>query len=159
VYEINDYEPHIVEAMIQFLYSLDYADDAFDVRDLYSQMRFNILVNTIADKYDIGPLRILATSKFEKLVAADGWNHHNFSALLKEVYESTCAGDAIRKVVVAGTWKNLAALMDKDEFRAMMESVGILGVELAQRASAYAQAQPKKYRCEICKSSAFLNFG
>ncbi len=55
----------------------------------HTRMLNNISVHAIADKYDIPTLKLLATIKFKELVNSM-WPHHDFPAIIKAVYESSC---------------------------------------------------------------------
>ncbi|KAA8564609.1 hypothetical protein EYC84_011521 [Monilinia fructicola] len=84
ILNLEDDDPSTVARMINFLYTQDY-DDTTTSEESHIENHGPLLVNTmlyvIADKYDIPPLKMLATKKFETALLTD-WNSPSFTASL-----------------------------------------------------------------------------
>jgi len=88
----------------------------------------SVRVYTIADKYGIPPLKELARQRFCDW-AETNWLHEDFCDIAQEIFSSTAHNDrGLRDVVVQIVAMHANNLIQKDEFRSLMEEVGDLGL-------------------------------
>jgi hypothetical protein len=88
----------------------------------------SVRVYAIADKYDIPPLKEIAKKRFETS-AEKNWTHRDFSGIVKEIFESTPTSDrGLRDIAIRIVASHADVLVQKDEFRALIEEVGDLGL-------------------------------
>ena len=107
-----------IERMLKFLYTGKYSHG-----DLHSLLSYNLIANTlvysIADKYDIEGLKVMAKAKFQGL-ARMAWGCKDYPAVVAKVFDTTpdtdmglrdivglaCA-DHIDEILVSETWGEL----------------------------------------------------
>ena len=127
--------------MISYLYTYDYRDEEHPrpSRDQHQDISgramedqpallSSVRVYAIADKYDIQPLKELAKNRFETS-AEKNWAHKDFSDTVKEIFESTPTSDrGLRDIAIRIVASHADVLIQKDEFRELIEEVGDLGL-------------------------------
>jgi hypothetical protein len=126
--------------MISYVYTHDYRDEEHPrpSRDQHQDISgrevdqpallSSVLVYAIADKYDIQPLKELAKNRFETS-AEKNWAHKDFSDTVKEIFESTPKSDrGLRDIAIRIIASHADMLIQKDEFRQLIEEVGDLGL-------------------------------
>ncbi|OAL38196.1 hypothetical protein AYO20_02648 [Fonsecaea nubica] len=88
----------------------------------------SVRVYAIADKYGIPPLKELARQRFCDW-AETNWLHEDFCSIAQEIFSSTPHNDrGLRDVVVQIVAMHANDLIQKDEFRSLVEEVGDLGL-------------------------------
>jgi hypothetical protein len=93
-----------------------------DQPTLFSSVR----VYALADKYDISPLKELARQKFCSW-AENNWTCEDFSAIAREVFESTPKNDrGLRDVIIQLVAKHADIFIQKDGLRQLIEDIGDL---------------------------------
>ncbi|KAK5679748.1 hypothetical protein LTS10_007696 [Elasticomyces elasticus] len=95
-------DPSVVEAMLEYMYKLNYRDDhGTDVDGaVVPPIVFNVQVLILADKYDIPDLAALAEAKFNTQ-ACDEWKGAAFADAAALVFATdTKLADAMREVVL-----------------------------------------------------------
>ena len=133
--------PAAIECMVKFLYTGDYDGQAYLTMDtdygmdsvLGTILMLNVLVYSLADKYDIEPLKILAEFKFYDI--ADRKMGEDFPAVVTAVFEATRSSDIglrslvcsictchLDEILTSEVWNevlasNLAFLKYADEFK------------------------------------------
>jgi len=111
---------YAVEAMLKFMYTFDY-DDSGKHQERTSFMIFNAEVYSIADKYSILALKARAKKKFDKAVHNCRDMEDLIHAIL-EVYSSTPSADrGLRDTVVKVVHENISTLLEKDDFRGVLQ--------------------------------------
>jgi len=91
---------------------------------LFSSVR----VYAIAEKYGILHLKELARERFCNW-AEDSWAHEDFSDIIREIFESTPKHDrGLRDVVIRIVAMHADILIQKDQFRHLIEDFGDLGL-------------------------------
>ncbi|RAL03460.1 BTB/POZ domain-containing protein [Aspergillus ibericus CBS 121593] len=85
-------DPQAIEAMIRFMYGLDYYDNSSHDRGCNSPLLFNIRLYQVADKYTVPQLKRRAQETFET-VAKRCWQMDDFSTAIAEAYECTTPAD------------------------------------------------------------------
>jgi len=91
---------------------------------LFSSVR----VYALADKYDIPPLKELARQRFCNW-AEDNWACEDFSAIAREVFESTPKDDrGLRDVIIQLVANHADIFIQKDGLRQLIEDIGDLGL-------------------------------
>jgi hypothetical protein len=127
--------------MISYLYTYDYRDEEHPrpSRDQHQDISgramedqpallSSVRVYAIADKYDIPPLKEIAKKRFGTS-AEKNWTHRDFSGIVKEIFESTPTSDrGLRGVAIRIVASHADVLVQKDEFRELIEEVGDLGL-------------------------------
>ncbi|KAK5710260.1 hypothetical protein LTR17_019030 [Elasticomyces elasticus] len=135
---LQEDDPRVVEAMLQFIYTLDFDDSCHDV-DVVEMpaIVFNVNVHIAADKYDIPALRKLTASKFHAY-ALTKWDTAGFAEAAALVFDAgTAVEESLRDIVVSIATKNAKKLLGQDEvgtrFHAVASATPALAVALWQR--------------------------
>jgi hypothetical protein len=90
----------------------------------------SVRVYAIADKYDMPHLKDLAQKRFSNW-AENNWACHDFSAIAREVFETTPTSDrGLRDVVIRLAAMHADDLIRKENFRNLIEDVGELGLNV-----------------------------
>jgi hypothetical protein len=90
----------------------------------------SVRVYAIADKYDIPRLKELAQQRFSNW-AENNWACHDFSAIAREVFETTPTSDrGLRDVVIRLVAMHADDLIRKKDSRNLIEDVGDLGLNV-----------------------------
>ncbi|KAJ4016175.1 hypothetical protein NW766_004365 [Fusarium irregulare] len=163
VVDITDFDIILVEAMVHFMYHLDY-----DVPSEQSAMSFHATVYQIADKYDVQSLKQLARTKFSTTVMKlEGWDKAEFPSVISLVWRTTLPKDrGLRDIVATASYKNLAALMEKKAFIDELTANGPFAVEvirLQRNGSSISRRyhlgfdNTPRYHCDKCLYS--FDFG
>jgi len=139
VIELKEDDFRVVEAMLHFMYRFDY-DGSGNDQGRVSPMLFNVQVYGIADKYGILALKSVAKEKFDKAVRTC-WDMDDFAHVITEIYSSTPSTDrglrdtvvdvaltdrGLRDTVVDVAHEHIRALLEKDDFRGVLEETAVL---------------------------------
>lgn len=94
----------------------------------------NVMVYTIAEKYDIFELKELAKAKF--LSQADTLlSSHEFPEVVKTIYKSTPSKDrGLRDIVSQVCVKQVRELMEDEAFKGIISDVGDFGIDILREA-------------------------
>lgn len=123
--ELKEDDFRVVEAMLHFMYRFDY-DGSGNDQGRVSPMLFNVQVYGIADKYGILALKSVAKEKFDKAVRTC-WDMDDFAHVITEIYSSTPSTDrGLRDTVVDVAHEHIRALLEKDDFRGVLEETAVL---------------------------------
>ncbi|KAB8292166.1 hypothetical protein EYC80_007909 [Monilinia laxa] len=125
ILDLEDDDPNTVARMINFLYTQDY-DDTTTSEESQIEPHGPLLVNTmlyiLADKYDIPPLKTLATKKFERALRTD-WNSPSFTASLNLLYEQLPESDTcLTSRALRAACLHARDLKDREDFTALCRS-------------------------------------
>ena len=128
---LQDDDISVVEAMIQFMYNLDYS-----VIESVCPLLFNAKVYGIADKYNVPGLKVVAKRKFAHKIscrpAKPGYGYNvkvdyttteidNFSKAVIEVYDSTPSSDrGLRDILVTESCQEAQKFLGNDSFQKVM---------------------------------------
>ncbi|PYI05223.1 hypothetical protein BO78DRAFT_447876 [Aspergillus sclerotiicarbonarius CBS 121057] len=147
VVRLTDDNPRAIEAMIQFMYGLDY-DSSSGNRGSTSPLLFNVNLYQVADKYVVPQLKRRAKEKFDT-VAKTCWQMGDFSTAIAEVYSyTTKANRDLRDPLVETSREHIDELRNKDDFRTVLaEAVGF-AADLVQNLAQTNAAT--KYCCPNC---------
>lgn len=63
----TDETPAVIDALVSYLYTLDYGNDSLNKQAYLHELVLHVRVCILGDKFDIQPLKKIATSKFKKL--------------------------------------------------------------------------------------------
>ncbi|KAE9965065.1 hypothetical protein EG328_009982 [Venturia inaequalis] len=129
VIDLPDDEPATVEAMINFLYKFEITTPT----NTAEAMPLLTSLFTLADKYDVVPLKHIIRQKFEKLCMTKETTH--IIAAVKAVY-STEGTTELRCVVVEWAHKYLKAFLNDPGFEETMDEFGEFGKDIAKLHSA-----------------------
>ena len=116
--------------MLLYLYTLDYDKDitSFDDQDIndafdnitpaeplnYAQILDHVRVYTLADKLDIGDLKILAKAKFKAAVSGR-WPLPQFPAIVHEIFTNTPSTDkGMRNIAIETCAEHIEELLDEE---------------------------------------------
>ncbi|KAK5674684.1 hypothetical protein LTS10_012685 [Elasticomyces elasticus] len=162
---LHEEDPRVVEAMLQFIYTLDFDDSYHNVVEMPAIV-FNVNVHIAADKYDIPALRKLTASKFHAY-ALTKWDTAGFAEAAALVFNAGIAvEESLRETVVSVATKKAKQLLSQDEvgirFHAVASTTPALAVALWQRQvdgqteEAAEVKEPKKqgYKCPVLACGA-----
>jgi DNA-directed RNA polymerase subunit RPC12/RpoP len=146
--ELEEVEVAAVEAMLRFMYHLDY-----NTIHGASTMIFNTQVYGLADKYIIPALKSLALEKF-RMDISSGWAMDDFPLTVSEAYNSTPETDrALRDLVVEISTANINKLLENELFRGVLRETPGFAVDMVNSLSSSRQNRHKdhkSYRCPSC---------
>ncbi|KAK3640303.1 hypothetical protein LTR56_011899 [Elasticomyces elasticus] len=133
---LQEDDPRVVEAMLQFIYTLDFDDSCHDADEMPAIV-FNVNVHIAADKFDIPVLRKLTAFKFHAY-ALTKWDTAGFAEAAALVFDAgTAVEESLREIVVSIATKNAKKLLGQDEvgtrFHAVASATPALAVALWQR--------------------------
>lgn len=148
--ELKEDDFRVVEAMLHFMYRFDY-DGSGNDQGRVSPMLFNVQVYGIADKYGILALKSVAKEKFDKAVRTC-WDMDDFAHVITEIYSSTPPTDrGLRGIVVDVAHEHIRALLEKDDFRGVLEETAGFAADVTQLMAQEAISPTvRKYRCPNC---------
>ncbi|KUJ17730.1 uncharacterized protein LY89DRAFT_669023 [Mollisia scopiformis] len=151
--DLSEDEQPIVREMIRYLYTDDYDHNPYEQGGLAPGyechispeaenslaspdhrlldgtneaccLMFHVKMYVAGDKYDIPGLRTLVTEKYQHCVA-EYWNSTTFSHAALHLWDNTVESDRqLRNVVIQAAHDNLDELLDRGEFRDLMQSRG-----------------------------------
>ena len=137
---LEDDDPATVERMITFLYAGTYDDGnpatssvvgAADPCVVGKIMMANTRVYAIAEKYDIGPLKWLASDKFREVGYCDAWKCENFSNVVLEVFNSTPDWDVLLRGVVSHICaRHVDDLLASERWKQLLVENGAIGLSI-----------------------------
>ncbi len=114
--------------MIGYLYKLDYSDAPLDCGG-HPALLIDAQVYTIAEKYNIPSLKVLAREKFDGTVDK-GWEDDGFPLAIREIYTSTPDSDrGLRDIVRKVVRENVKALLCRPDMKALMLEVNEFTVD------------------------------
>lgn len=114
--------------MIGYLYKLDYSDAPLDCGG-HPALLIDAQVYTIAEKYNIPSLKVLAMEKFDGTVDK-GWEDGGFPLAIREIYISTPDSDrGLRDIVRKVVRDNVKALLRRPDMQALMLEVSEFTVD------------------------------
>ncbi|KAF5590031.1 n-carbamoyl-l-amino acid hydrolase [Fusarium pseudoanthophilum] len=142
--DIKDFDPSVVEAMLRFIYSLEYSNTYGT-----SSMVFDAQMWQIADKYDIQALKAESKKKFE-IAVATGWSMEDFPTAVAIVYEAALPG--LREIAVRTANDNIEDLIKKDGFCELMRATPHFTADLVQALCDKALELRNQYECPDCKN-------
>lgn len=156
---INEDDPEVVRALLEYLYRLDYTMPE------NSDILFHIRAYAIAEVYDVQGMKALATERFQALGRV-GWNSPTFPRAVKEIYGTTPDSDrGLRDVVVGVAVEHVQELLKKEDFQKAVDETGPFGKDLlravlkpaaiwrveAEEAVNKTSQRCKRYLCPRCK--------
>lgn len=134
--------------MLKFLYTHDYDDGRSNdsaTPQLSSALSTNVKVYVMGDRYDIQPLKALATKKYEE-VAEETWDTQYFPASLRLLYEQTLDSDRLLKETALKVAAFHAKdLLNRGEFVALCKESGDIAIDVLKFA---IMSEPKP--CPPC---------
>ncbi|KAI9166341.1 BTB and MATH domain-containing protein [Paramyrothecium foliicola] len=154
---IVDFQPGVVEAMLQFMYKFEYSN-SYDI----STMVFDAQVYQIADKYDIPALKAYAKDRFHTAIIT-GWNMDEFGLAISTAYNSTLPQDrGLRDPCVEISHRNIEQLLGRDTFREVLRNTADFAADLIPfLCGKDASKKPNKaqlYACPSCGENIQGNF-
>ncbi|EXF84622.1 BTB/POZ domain-containing protein [Colletotrichum fioriniae PJ7] len=138
---LPDDEPCVFDMMMQYFYLLDYRQSLYIDSLLQSPeleqrkpesitcLLLHAKVYTIAEKYAVDGLKDLAVAKF-KVAAAQAWDPNDFLHAATEAYTSTIDTDRGFRDVVLEAFAVHDDLLDDDEAKTTIKSLGSLPYDL-----------------------------
>ncbi|KAF1988691.1 hypothetical protein K402DRAFT_402415 [Aulographum hederae CBS 113979] len=181
IIELETEDPTVISILISYCYALDYSDStpATTQKGLLP-ITTNVLVYSIAHKYEIPPLKRLAASKFAAL-ARNSWDIEDgtlWADIVRIVYATTPDSDrGLRDVVAAISARHARKLFQLSPpaappplsvsksngnsspassqlfspFAALLSQTPRFGVDLAHRMSQISDFEESKWRCPSCE--------
>lgn len=146
--------------MLHFMYTFDYTVSGNN-QERASPMIFNVEVYSIADKYCILGLKTRAKKKFDKAVKTC-WDMDDFAHAITEVYSSTPSTDrGLRDTIVEVARKNISTLLQKEDFRSVLEETVGFAADVAQLMEQSDSSPLEEFLCPNCEKTweAFLQPG
>ncbi|KAJ5510616.1 hypothetical protein N7453_002719, partial [Penicillium expansum] len=118
--QLNDDDPRAIEAMIHFMYGIDY-DSSGNELGRISPMIFNIRLYQVADKYFVPRLKQRAKEKFGQ-IARTCWEMDDFPVAIAEAYQCTRKDDRdLRELLVQVSRDHIVELMKSERFCSVLE--------------------------------------
>jgi hypothetical protein len=138
VIELKGEASSVVEAMVQFMYRFDYDDNRSHCMPL-SPMHFNACVYSIADKYCLPALKLLAKRKFNDAVQTC-WDAQDFPGVIMEAYRATPPTDrGLRDLVVQAAGGHIQSLLKTILFRQVVVEEAGFALDLFQYLADYGE--------------------
>ena len=126
-------DPVVVEAMLRYIYILDYDSEAAIA--IHPPMLLDANLHILADKYEVPGLVKLAESKFENHAQA-AWNTAAFAMAAHVVYVvGTNRQAKLRESIIKAASQHAKALYQEDfgaSFRHVAKTVASVGSDLAE---------------------------
>jgi len=158
VINLADDDPDTVSRMLSYIYTMNYSDkdpahtpssdDGSDDDELdestvkRSQLRNNVLVYSIADKYGIDGLKNYARNQFERLQSSETLDKSVLLETAALVYDVTRGDDrALRELITARLTRALDILAGDEEFRQLCQSNGELCYDMLLAHKRYSEEQ------------------
>lgn len=157
VINLADDDPDTVSRMLSYIYTMNYSDkdhppetsssgsDSEEVDESTlrrGQLRNNVLVYSIADKYGIDGLKNYARNQFERLQSSDKLDKSVLLETAALVYDVTRGDDrALRELITARLTRSLDILAGDEEFRALCQSNGELCYDMLLAHKRYSEEQ------------------
>jgi hypothetical protein len=138
-----------VEAMIGFMYTVDYRDVPKDDPDA---LLFHVKLFALADKYDVWRLRQVTTSKFTK--AVPGTSYSLLPSAIEAAFTTTPSNvGGLREATVSAAHTYLTLLKGEKEFQDMMDRNGEFGRALMLKVMTELERIPNTagMTCFVCK--------
>ncbi|CEI68464.1 unnamed protein product [Fusarium venenatum] len=136
---ITEFHADVVEAMLYFLYHLDYKVPT-------NAMIFNARMYEIADNYGLDSLKNLAKDKFRTAIEAD-WNEAEYVDAISIVYTSTPPQDHdLRESVVDISMEHMNELIGHGDFKSALEANPEFAIDIIHgQAEKIAEIQNRGY--------------
>ncbi len=113
-------------------------------------MLFNVEVYGTAEKYDILALKLRAKDKFDKAVRTC-WDMDDFAHCITDLYSSIPSTDrGLRDTVVEVAHEHISALLEKDDFRGVLEETAGFTADVLQLMAQSDNWSPKEDNCPSC---------
>ena len=144
-------DPVTVERMLKFLYTCKYDHGDFDSLVCQTLMA-NTLVYSIADKYDIKSLKVLAKAKFESQ-AAMAWSCEDYPAVVAKVFDSTPDTDmGLRDVVGLACADHIDEILVSETWGELLSNNGTIGLVILTfvRQRSIEAVERARNECEAC---------
>jgi hypothetical protein len=144
--------------MLQYLYTTDYDEEKR--KNTLPPLLLNLLVTTVADKYDVPALVALARVKFSQRATSD-WRSGAFAEAVEDIYDNpTDAKQGLRDTVVRICVDNATELFAKSEdgqvslqLRELANSVPCFAAEMASRMAEKLQQRAELLAQERAKEN------
>ena len=160
ILRIEDDDPAAVERMISFFYSGKYDEGKAPpaaVKNLHPLwgpvLMANTLVYSLADKYDVDPLKALAKSKIEKIDFA-AWDCKEFPDIIETVFDSTPDSDhGLRDIMARICSDHVDEVLTSETWKEVLENNGAIGIAILKsaRQKSIAELDKQKERLVACK--------
>lgn len=131
---LDDDDPRLVEAMISYMYNLEYeiCENKLEEDNKASAVLFDVQMYQMADKYDIPSLKNVCKEGFRYSASKD-WNLRLFSLGITEVYSTTPRGDrALRDIVVEISAAHEYDLSKRVDFLEAIEATPAFAVDFVK---------------------------
>ena len=123
-------DPDIVDCMVEYLYRLDYDDQASSA---HGYLTVHALVYAMAEKYEIMSLKELAKSKMAEAIKRGNWFLESFVQALQVIWATTPESDrGLRDQVIPVFMKHKEKMKKDKLFIEMIRSNGDLAVDIIQ---------------------------
>lgn len=152
--DIKDFDASVVEGMLRFMYSFDYASTCGT-----SSMVFDAQMYQIADKYQIPSLKAHSMSRFGAAIAT-GWDMDDFSVAVSVVYNSTPSDDrSLRDLAVETSCANIEKLLQHDDFCKLLRETPDFSADLIPVLCDERQPTIQRYQCPFCENTFLGEYG
>jgi hypothetical protein len=153
VVDLADEDADFVDAMLRFLYTLDYASTGM----VSSGNRLNTVLNAVkmygvADRFDIAKLREAAKLHVASSPLSEEFEDDRLACIVDTVYSTTPSSDrGLRDVVALAASHDLKKRIRTPAFAALLEMADGFAADLAQLlASRQPHGVVKRYKCPDC---------
>ena len=153
---LEDDDPATVERMITFLYTDNYDDGnpAVTVTDakpcVGPILMANTLVYSIADKYDIQRLKVLAMDKFRKVECRVAWKCEDFPTIVAEIFNTTPDSDwGMRNIAIEACARNMDELLASEIWNEFLADNGAVGLSILRFSRQHDKAKTEGMKKKI----------
>ena len=127
ILQLEHDDPVTVERMITFFYTGKYDHGSFPCSTVGDILMAHTLVYSIADKYDIKGLKVLAKAKFEYL-ARVAWSCGDYLAVVAQVFDTTPDTDmGLRDIVGLECAEHIDELLASEAWGELLSNNGTIG--------------------------------
>jgi hypothetical protein len=150
---LNDDDPRAIEAMIHFMYGIDY-DSSGNELSRVSPMIFNVRLYQVADKYFVPQLKKRAKEKFGQ-IARTCWQMDDFPVAITEAYQYTRKDDRdLRELLVQISQDHVVELMKSERFCSVLEeTVGFAADLVISLSREKGSKKDHKQHCSRCSNN------
>lgn len=143
-------DPAAVERMITFLYTGNYDHENADAPDkdvepsVGATLMANALVYSIADKYDIERLKVLARSRFRNVDCCTAWHCEEFPNVVAAVFDTTPDTDReLRDTVVHICARHIDEALASETWNDFFRENAAMGVSIFKVARQKSNAEAR----------------
>ena len=153
---LEDDDPATVERMIAFLYTGKYDQGNSDIpakeakRTARTTLMVDTLVYSLADKYDIKGLKVLARFNFRRVDCCTAWQCEDFLNIVRAVLNTTPDNDSgLRDMVSCICARHIDEVLADETWNDFLADNGALGLSIFKVARQYSIAEAQDLKGDL----------